>query len=42
MGTLDAGLCLMSGARQSPGANALWHALSRHYALGYADLRCKT
>ncbi|MGO4815421.1 N-acetyltransferase [Cupriavidus sp. 2MCAB6] len=39
---LDAGLCLMSGARQSPGANALWHALSRHYELGYVDLRCKT
>lgn len=39
---LDAGLCLMTGARQSAGANALWHSLSRHYELGYVDLRCKT
>ncbi|KWR81269.1 hypothetical protein [Cupriavidus sp. IDO] len=39
---LDAGLCLMSGARQSAGANALWQALARHYTLGYVDLRQKT
>lgn len=39
---LDAGLCLITGARQSPGANALWHALSRRYELGYVDLRDKT
>jgi len=39
---LDAGLCLMTGARQSPGAHALWHKLARHYAWGYADLRDKT
>ncbi len=39
---LDAGLCLMTGARQSAGANALWHSLSRHYELGYVDLRYKT
>ncbi|SFC43987.1 hypothetical protein SAMN05216344_11765 [Polaromonas sp. OV174] len=39
---LDAGLCLMTGARQSPGAHALWHALARRYELGYVDLRSKT
>lgn len=32
----------MTGARQSPGAHALWHALARHHALGYVDLRDKT
>lgn len=36
---LERGLCLITGARQSPGANALWHALSRHYPLGYVDVR---
>ncbi|WP_431274060.1 N-acetyltransferase [Variovorax ureilyticus] len=39
---LDAGLCLMTGARQSTGAHALWHALARRYELGYVDLRSKT
>jgi len=39
---LDAGLCLITGARQSPGAHALWHALARHYEQGYVDLRDKT
>lgn len=39
---LDAGLCLMTGARQSAGANALWHSLSKDYELGYVDLRYKT
>lgn len=39
---LDAGLCLISGARQSPGAHALWHSLARRYALGHVDLRDKT
>lgn len=38
---LDAGLCLLTGARQSPAAHALWLALSRHYALRYVDLRGK-
>ena len=39
---LDAGLCLMTGARQSTGAHALWHSLARRYQLGYVDLRGKT
>lgn len=38
---LDAGLCIMSGARQSVGACRLWQGLARHYELGYADLRRK-
>lgn len=38
---LDAGHCLISGARQSTGANALWHALARRYPLIYVDLRDK-
>lgn len=38
---LDAGMCLISGPRQSPGAHALWRALSRRHALGYVDLRGK-
>ncbi len=36
---LDAGLCLITGARQSPAANALWHGLAQHYPLHYVDLR---
>ncbi|CAG2157154.1 N-acetyltransferase [Cupriavidus numazuensis] len=39
---LDGGLCLLSGARQSAGAHALWQSLGRRYALGYVDLRYKT
>ncbi|AGW94821.1 MULTISPECIES: hypothetical protein [Cupriavidus] len=39
---LDGGLCLLSGARQSAGANALWQALGSDYAAGYVDLRHKT
>jgi len=39
---LDAGHCMISGARQSPGANALWRALARRYPLIYVDLREKT
>lgn len=35
---LDAGLCLLSGARQSPAAHALWASLSGQYPRGYADL----
>ena len=38
---LGRGICLMSGARQSPGAHALWQSLSRHYETGFADLRGK-
>ena len=38
---LDRGLCLMSGARQSPGAHALWQSLSSRYETGFADLRNK-
>ncbi len=39
---LDGGLCLLSGARQSAGAHALWQSLGSRYVLGYVDLRCKT
>ncbi len=38
---LNAGLCLLSGARQSVGAHALWRSLARRYELGYVDLRRK-
>ncbi|MDR6519144.1 GNAT superfamily N-acetyltransferase [Variovorax paradoxus] len=38
---LDRGICLMSGARQSPGAHALWQRLACRYEAGFADLRCK-
>ncbi|MCY1221982.1 hypothetical protein D9M68_493370 [compost metagenome] len=39
---LDGGLCLLSGARQSAGAHALWQVLGADYAGGYVDLRQKT
>ncbi|MFJ4290513.1 N-acetyltransferase [Cupriavidus sp. NPDC089707] len=39
---LAGGLCLLSGARQSAGAHALWQALGVDYAGGYVDLRHKT
>jgi hypothetical protein len=39
---LESGRCLVSGARQSTGANALWHSLGRNYDLVFADLRDKT
>ncbi|WP_176015502.1 histone acetyltransferase [Burkholderia sp. BCC0398] len=35
---LDAGLCLISGARQSVGAAQLWTALARDYAHGFVDV----
>lgn len=35
---LGEGTCLISGARQSPGAHALWLALGRHHPLGYVEL----
>jgi hypothetical protein len=38
---LDAGNCLISSARQSAGANALWYKLGQHYPLVYVDLRNK-
>lgn len=38
---LDAGLCLMTGARQSPAAHALWDKLARDYPRLYVDLRGK-
>ncbi len=38
---LDAGLCLVTGARQSPGAHAQWHKLARDYRLGYVDITDK-
>jgi hypothetical protein len=31
----------MSGARQSPGANALWQSLANRYEAGFVDLREK-
>ena len=38
---LDSGNTLITGARQSFGANALWHALGKRYALFYVELRDK-
>lgn len=38
---LDAGNCLISGARQSSGAHALWRSLGKKYELIYVDLREK-
>jgi hypothetical protein len=38
---LEKGFCLITGARQSAGAHALWLALGKHYELGYVDLRDK-
>lgn len=38
---LDAGNSLISGARQSPGAHALWHSLGGRYELHYVELRDK-
>lgn len=35
---LDQGFCLVSGARQSPGAHALWRSLGRQYHLAYVQL----
>lgn len=39
---LEAGICLLSGARQSPGADALWQSLARRYEHGYLRLQEKT
>lgn len=38
---LDAGQCLISGARQSAGAHALWRALARRYPMHGVSLRDK-
>lgn len=38
---LDAGHSLISGARQSAGANALWHALARSNDMFFVDVRAK-
>jgi hypothetical protein len=38
---LDAGLCLLSSARQSPGALQLWRSLGRHYPLHHVWLQDK-
>lgn len=38
---LQAGWCLITGARQSAGAHALWHALAGHWPLIFVDLRNK-
>lgn len=35
---LERGMCLMTGARQSTGAHALWRALSSQYELGHVSL----
>ncbi|MCP1175444.1 N-acetyltransferase [Ralstonia chuxiongensis] len=35
---LDGGMCLMSGARQSAGAHALWQSLAAQYASGYVEV----
>ncbi len=40
--SLDGGQCLISGARQSPGAHALWNRLARDYEEGYVYLLDKT
>lgn len=39
---LDGGRCLISGARQSAGAHALWRALAQDYRLVYVDVRDKS
>lgn len=36
---LDGGRCLISGARQSSGAHALWRQLAARYPLVYVDVR---
>lgn len=35
---LDAGICLVSGARQSPGAHGLWNHLARRYDSRYVEI----
>jgi len=38
---LAAGMCLISGPRQSPGAHALWRSLGRRHAVVFVELRDK-
>ncbi|MBS0543481.1 MAG: hypothetical protein JSR40_07045 [Proteobacteria bacterium] len=38
---LGRGWCLVSGARQSDGAHALWHALARRHPLRWVALRAR-
>jgi len=38
---LAQGFCLVSGARQSPGAHALWQTLAKRHRLEYIDIRDK-
>lgn len=38
---LASGFCLMTGARQSQGAHALWRSLAKRYESGFVDLRNK-
>ncbi|MDD3326803.1 MAG: hypothetical protein PHW25_06940 [Zoogloea sp.] len=38
---LEQGFCLVSGARQSAGAHALWLALGRRFQLGYVALHAR-
>jgi GNAT superfamily N-acetyltransferase len=38
---LARGICLMTGARQSTGANALWHSLAQRHEAGYVDIHEK-
>jgi len=38
---LGRGLCLVSGARQSAGAHALWHALARRHPLRWITLHAR-
>ncbi|MBO9651931.1 MAG: N-acetyltransferase [Variovorax sp.] len=38
---LASGICLITGARQSAGAHALWRGLARRYESGFAELRHK-
>jgi hypothetical protein len=38
---LDAGMCLVSGPRQSPAAHGLWKSLARSHALSFLQIRDK-
>ena len=38
---LAQGFCLVSSARQSPGAHALWQSLAKRHRLDYIDIRNK-
>ncbi|MDT4865606.1 hypothetical protein FQZ97_1004170 [compost metagenome] len=38
---LGQGFCLISGARQSQGANALWQSLAMRHRLEYIEIRDK-